>query len=513
MKMTAAFRTWLCEHCGVDKEATDDEFRKAAGNALADGTLTVEKYSELTAEPEDKEADEFTKKLDAMAAGLERLATVLTEQKETKEEIPDTKAQDLGKALAEGAGQQVRVKGAHEQYSTAKSAAFFPERTPDGKSHQMAGKPMSFYSDKRPMDHPSDLDKAVAGAWAQFIVQCARTNGSRSLAWMALPQHSKELLQYAMENMKWGGSSNGSDEADIIDRKLTPTEQKALIDDPVSGGLEAAPIVFDDMVISAPLLTGELFPLVNTVPIDRGRRVEGVITGNITGAWGGIDATNIALFNTATYVTEFNTTIHRWQSAVQVGLDFLSDTPIDFGAHLTAQMGERLAEDLDDAIAAGNGTTAPEGVIVRAGLGTVNWGGATSIGNYESLRFGVTKQEHTPALKNTAVFCGTETSYQRARALAVGAADARRLFGMNYDTYGIMERPYKINGALANTQIFYAIMGRYRMYVRRGLTVRTSTEGDTNIRGNLLLVTATARYGGRLERGACGVWTNATAPA
>jgi len=260
-------------------------------------------------------------------------------------------------------------------------------------------------------------------------------------------------------------------------------------------------------------LTGELFPLVFTVPIDRGRRVEGVRTLNLTGAWGGIDATNIALFNTALYVVAFNTTIHRWQAAVQVGLDFLSDTPIDFGAHLTAQMGERLAEDLDDAIAAGNGTTAPEGVIVCATIGTVNWGGATSIGNYEALRFGVSKQEHTPAVKNSAVFCGTETSYMRARALPVGGADARRLFGMNYDTYSIMERPYKINGALANTQVFYALMGRYRMYVRRGLTVRTSTEGDTNIRGNLLLITATARYGGQMERGACCVWNNTTGPA
>ena len=47
---------------------------------------------------------------------------------------------------------------------------------------------------------------------------------------------------------------------------------KTLIDDATSGGLEAAPIVFDDMVIQTPLLNGELFPLVTTVPLDRGRR-------------------------------------------------------------------------------------------------------------------------------------------------------------------------------------------------------------------------------------------------
>jgi hypothetical protein len=41
------------------------------------------------------------------------------------------------------------------------------------------------------------------------------------------------------------------------------------------------------------------------------------------------------------------------------------------------------------------------------------------------------------------------------------------------------------------------------MYRRRGLTMRTSTDGDTLIRRNELLITATARYGGQMERGAC----------
>jgi len=239
MKMTPQLKAWVIANCEVSEDTTDDDLRKAAGIALVNGMLTVEKLTELTAEIEEKEADEFSKKLDAMATGLEKLAAVLTASQE-KQETPETKEQNVGKVIADGAKEgTVRVKGAHEQYSNTKSAAFFPKHTPDGKSHPMAGKPMSFYSSQRQMDTPSDLDKAVAGAYGQFIVECARNKGNRSLSWMQMPQHSKELLQYAMENMRWSGSSNGGDEADIIDRKLTPTEQKALIDDAASGGLEA----------------------------------------------------------------------------------------------------------------------------------------------------------------------------------------------------------------------------------------------------------------------------------
>jgi hypothetical protein len=241
-----------------------------------------------------------------------------------------------------------------------------------------------------------------------------------------------------------------------------------------------------------------------------------VATGKVTGSWGGVDDTDIALFSTTSFVTAFDTTIFRWEGSIRVGLDFLSDTPIDFGQYLTAQYGERLLEDLDDVIATGNGSTQPEGVTVKAGTTSVAWGGSTSIGNYESLRFGVPKNEHRQNLLNSAVFCGTETSYQRAMAIPVGASDARRLSNVismpNYDGYTWMGRPYKINESLGNTKVFYAILARYRMYRRRGMTMRTSTEGDTLIRKNEMLLVASARYGGQLERGAVAAVT-ATAPA
>lgn len=531
MKLTEALKAWVVEKCGIKSDASDDDFRKAAAEAIADGTLSPEKLHELTAEKA-APVNEFQKQFGELVGMVKGLATEVADlkkapEKEAEKTTPtEEKAAPAGdtswyekvvtNVLAGGDPEShVRVKGAHEQYATTKSAAVYPPTQKGGKAHPLAGKPMVDFSEHgRTIDTPSELDKAVASAYAKLMIGAARYK-SRSIAFAHMPQHDKELLLFAAQQMKWGGASDGGETADIVNRSLTPREQKALIDDSVggaSGGLEAAPIVFDDMVIQAPLLSGELYPLVNMVPLDRGRRVEGVSTGKVTGAWGGIDDTAITLFNTASYVSAFDTTVFRWEGAIKIGLDFMSETPVDFGAHITAQYGERLLEDLDDVIAAGNGTTQPEGVMTKSGTTSVAWGGATSIGNYESLRFGVTKAEHRPNVAASAVFCGTETSYQRARAIPVGASDARRIFGLDYSSYMLMERPYKINSTLTNSQVFYAIMGRYRMYRRRGLTFRTSTEGDTLIRANEMLITATARFGGQLERGACAAVTT-TAPA
>ena len=531
MKLTEALKAWVVENRGVKSDASDDDFRKAAAEAIADGTLSPEKLHELTAEKA-APVNEFQKQFGELVGMVKGLATEVADlkkapEKEAEKTTPtEEKAAPAGdtswyekvvtNVLAGGDPEShVRVKGAHEQYATTKSAAVYPPTQKGGKAHPLAGKPMVDFSEHgRTIDTPSELDKAVASAYAKLMIGAARYK-SRSIAFAHMPQHDKELLLFAAQQMKWGGASDGGETADIVNRSLTPREQKALIDDSVggaSGGLEAAPIVFDDMVIQAPLLSGELYPLVNVVPLDRGRRVEGVSTGKVTGAWGGIDDTAITLFNTASYVSAFDTTVFRWEGAIKIGLDFMSETPVDFGAHITAQYGERLLEDLDDVIAAGNGTTQPEGVMTKSGTTSVAWGGATSIGNYESLRFGVTKAEHRPNVAASAVFCGTETSYQRARAIPVGASDARRIFGLDYSSYMLMERPYKINSTLTNSQVFYAIMGRYRMYRRRGLTFRTSTEGDTLIRANEMLITATARFGGQLERGACAAVTT-TAPA
>jgi len=534
MQITRELKAWLVEHKGVKNDASDDDYRKAAGEAIADGTLTAAKLAELTVDKENEKATDLAAKLDAIANGLAKLVEAQTkapakaaepEHKEDQKKVePENKAvsaalpdgfeKKIGEIGAgqEGGGSEPRVKNAAEMYSAEKSTRTYPAHTKKGKPHHNAGMPL-MSMDGRAMQNPSDRDKAVSGAYLQFMCATAQRNGCRSAGYQSLPEHSKELLQYALREYDWAGTSDGGDYEDIKARRLTPREQKDLIDDVTSGGLEAVPIVFDDDVISAPLLNGELFPFVKVVPLERGRRVEGVSVGQVTIGWGGVDATAIAIFNTAAYVAAFNTTIYRAEGTIRVGLDFLSDTPINFGQIITQQYGEALLTSLDNVIATGNGTTQPEGITIHAGVTAVAFAGVTSIANYETLRFTVPKNEHTAAVRSSIVFIGTELSYERARAIPVLAAgDQRRIFGMDHDSYSLLSRPYKINESLANTQIVYAVLAAYRMYRRRGLTIRTSTEGDTLMRRNEMLMVVTARFGGQLERAACAALTT-TAPA
>jgi len=536
MKVTPMLKEWLVKNCDIEVDVDDDEFTKAAADALVGGDLTAEKYAELSKNDDDLEVDEFTKRFDRLANSIETLTKSIVksesekeeeevEEEEEEEEVetppkstkPKTKgSSEMGKKIAGMGGTtgEVRVKAAVESYDRSRKGMVYPATTKAGRPHPLAG--MIVSDCDRPIDTPSEADKALAGVWAKYQILCVtpKLAGSPDRAFEKLSEHEKSLLQTLAEDEAWDDSENDRTKS----QKGYTGGLKALIDDSTSGGLEAAPIVFDDQVITTPLLYGELYPLVTTKTLDRGRRVEGVATGTVTASWGGVDDTAVSLFNTASYVSAFDTTIYRWEGAVRIGLDFLSDTPIDFGAHITGQYGERLLEDLDDVIAVGNGTNQPEGIINKSGTTSVNFGAATSIGNYESLRFGVAKSEHRPNVKASAVFCGTETSYQRVKALNVGTADARRLFAGGstnvgtYDDYSIMQRPYKINESLSNQQIFYCIMARYRMYRRKGLAIRTSTEGDTLIRRNEMLIVAMARYGGQLERGACAAVTS-TAPA
>ena len=545
MKVTKKLKGWLVANCEVKPDSTEDEFKMATGMAMVDGKLATEKYVELTKEEDEDEVNEFSEKLDKMTNSIEKLTTVLTSKEEVKEEkevetetkevedevteekkvAPEKEKQMSGtisKMIASQGGTpddvnadpKVRVKKAIESYGSTKTAMLYPERTKAGTFHPLAGKQVMSHG--RPLDTPSELKYALGGTWMKFQLASATPQiaGNPQRAYEMLSEHEKGLFHHLIENEEW--------DATVKDGHPRSTKGyrggvKVLLDDAISGGFEAAPIVFDDLAIETPQLYGELWPLINEVPLARGRRVEGVSIGTVTVGWGGVDATPIALFNTAGYVAAFDTTIYRCQGAVQIGLDFMEDTPLNFGQTISRQYGESLLVSLDDCVATGNGATQPQGIMNAAGTTVVAFGGATSLGAYETLLSSIHKREHKPNVMNSLVFCGTYVSYWRARGLNVTAADQRRLGGGESDQGGYMSykwmgQPYKINESLANTQIFCAILTRYRGYRRKGFTLRTSTEGDTLIRANEMLITFTARYGGQLERGACAA-TTVTAPA
>lgn len=541
MKLTEALKKWLVDAGLAAATASDDEMKDAAGKALVSGKLTNEKFAELTKDPDADKAKSLDSKLDAILA-----AQKATDDRISKLEKGDTppagdppagdppadpkagkpdqkkdgKPSMFDKAFAGSDGANsgddyvtVKFIGAHERYAKSRAEQHFPEVTAKGVKHPFAGQRLyegTPTGAKRFLDAPSELDQAIGGAYIKWCLRAEKGSDAGIPACMRMTEHDRDLIQYALREYNWGGVIKGTGSEDdgaiaVKNRKLTDMEIKAIIDDSTSGGLEIAPIVFDDMIIQIPILNGEFYPRVNTVNITRGRRIEGGSIGNVTLTSGGADATAIPLFNTANFISAFDTTIHVVNGAIEIGLDFLSDSPIDVAGIVSAQYGQVLLAWLDEQVCVGDGTTEPEGIINATGTQTVNSangaGGPPTVGDYEGLLFGIPKNYKQGYPSNRITYGANETSYQRARSIAVGTTDQRRVFGMTHEDYMLLGHPYGINEQFTNRQIIFTNWGRYRMYRRLGLTVKVTTEGKELVRNNLMLMTARARYGGQLEDG------------
>lgn len=535
MKVTSSLKS-LLQSKGVKPDATEQEYRKAAYAELAKGDEAFEK-SYLDTQKDDPNVAGGN----ALVATLEKLAKDVAELKsnpsrdvladhrrgiaENAPEMPD-----LGKSLANGEGEStnprdvVNVIGAHKQYDSSKKRLHFPERTRKGEgvAHPFAGQPAFEGEGHRPIYEPSQLDKAIMGSFIKFSV----TNGGKKNEgidrkfWMT--EHDWGLMKYALSECEWGGTINAGQDgfgqnASAIGiggpsggQKLSPMLQKAILDDATSGGLEAAPILFDDQLITVPLLHSEFFPKVKVVNITRGRRIEGASIGTVT-ITSSTEGSAISLFNTANFIAAFDTTIFVASGAIEIGLDFLSDSPLDIAGVVAADYQQVMLQWLDSQIIGGDGTTEPEGILSASGTTTVNAtngsGGPWTVGDVEALLFGVSKAYKGGTDPNRIGFGSLEATYRRIRSIAVSTTDQRRVFGMTHEDYKVLMRFWGIGssstgGFTSNREAIFANFARYRMYRRLGLQVVREEAGSTLRRANTMLLIARSRWGGQLEDGA-----------
>ena len=526
LKMTEKLQEWLVANSDVSADASEGDFKKAAADAMVEGTLTSELFVELTKDPAAEAAKSFEAKmdalLDAVKSSTERISAL--EQAKSEPEKSELQAKeyreaelsekapkaaaDVAKATAD-AEPEVNVIQAHKRYDDTKTAATFPTHTAKGMRHPYAGQPVfegGGVSGRRAINQPSQLDKAISGAYLKYSISSS-LGGKNVPRCFRMTDHDNDLLQYALRERAWGGVIGGDcssqpNAVGVDNEKLSPSLQKYLLDDANSGGLEIAPIAFDDDVIMTPLLNGEIFPMVNTVNITRGRRIEGALLANVTLA-ASTEGTAITLYSTAGFVTAFDTTIFVVAGAIEIGLDFISDSPVDVASIITQQYGQQLLTWLDTQICTGDGTTEPDGIVGASGVISVAGGSAApTVGVYESFLFGVVKEYKQGTPTSRIAYAANETTYQRARAIAVGGSDARRVFGMDHESYTLFGHPYAINGSFANTEAVFGNFARYRMYRRLGLSVTATTEGSTLKRSNEMLIVARARFGGQVEDGA-----------
>ena len=287
---------------------------------------------------------------------------------------------------------------------------------------------------------------------------------------------------------------------------FTDFHKKALLDDTSSGGLEAVPIEFDSAIITQAILTGELFPFI-TVQTTARRRIEGASVGNVNFS-NTAEGTALTPFNTANFIAAFDTSIFPIVGSMEMGLDFLDDSPVSMAGIVSERYSEGFKNRLDQLVASGTGIGEMLGLNATTGLTSVTstngTGGPSTVSDYEGLLFGVPKAYRQEAGKARSVFLSNDTTYRRLRGIQVGASDQRRVYGMDHESYMTHEHPHKISEIMANTEAGFFCLNRYRAYRRQGYTVRIETAGATLANKNQQLIIVRARFGGQLELGSAG---------
>jgi HK97 family phage major capsid protein len=537
--ITPELKKHLSEKFGLAADADDALIRKTVGEKIATGELLIDDFQKLTT-VKTTEAELKVKsmidaavgaainpliaKFDAMTTPLTPAAGAGTPAATPQVPAPGTGAPAGVKAYAAGAMtgtragtfDDVRVKSVVEQFSDSRTAATWDKSSNPYLAKSFGGRSVSAHMDSMPytLDMPTDRSKAIAGAWFKHMaLKSMRAQGIEIPTHLKMREMDEQLVQYALHESRFVGETPAGDYEYGGEKLLSDIHRKAILDDSTSGGLEAVPIEFDASLILTPLLNGELFPLVTVRNVSR-RRQEAVKVSNPTMSWGTADGTAISLFNTDSFISAFDNNIYPIVGAMEMGLDFLADSPVAIGQVVVERYGQRFLVEMDDAIASGDGTNQPEGLFTASGVTTVSSAGgagtAPQVGDYEGLMFAVGKeylQEAGFPPNSRAVFIGTQTAYRRARAIKVNSSsDERRIFGVSdYMSYRLADFRYAINSSIDNSDFGFFCMNRYRMYRRQGLEVQTVRGTDwTLVRQNKMGIAIRARFGGALELAGAG---------
>ena len=388
-----------------------------------------------------------------------------------------------------GGGDSIRVKKPSERYSATKSVA----------KHAKTGLPVTDERGK-PVETTSELEKFQAGCWLKYTAAKAGLP-------VQMHEHEREAVEEIFAEKTFCGKIGGVDETGIAGSRV-----KALISDSTSGGVELNPEFFDSAVITFPLLHSELLPRIDLRDIPRGASVETASIANPTMIWGSsYDGTTQTPFDTASLVAEIAASVKPVTCAVEVGRDFLSDAAADVGRILVQNIGQRLMAELDRVIIKGNGTTEPQGIFNASGLTDIGnpaggAGAAPQVGDLEELMFSVPKQYRNPRMR--CAFLGNDITYSRIRGIAVGASDARRVFGMDHQSYSVLQYPFLINNDLGNAYCGFGALACYRLWRRLAQEVRWTMEGKELALKNLALLTVRGRYAGKVTDGTAFAFTD-----
>lgn len=365
--------------------------------------------------------------------------------------------------------------------------------------HFQTGKPVKGINGMD-AEMPSQRDYAKYGAFLKWLFKGSRCAGSN----IELTEHEKGLVGDLFAKETWCGMVGSN-----YEKEIAPSRVKTLLSDTTSGGVNINPYFVDQSIVTFALLYGELLPYVDLVEMSHGASTFGASIGNPTVAWNGdSDGANLTPFNTAGLVAGLDSNVFDVTCSVILGRNLLADTMVaDLGSIVMTNIGKSVLKELDRVIAVGNGTTNPQGLFNATALNTVpsaeGEGGSLTVGDLESLLFGVPKQYVSKEMRPA--FVGNQTTYQRVRGIPVGADDARRVFGTDEGSYNVLSWPFRIQQDIPNNNLAFLALSLYRLYRRAGQEMRFTDQGQSLFENNSVMYMCIGRYAGRLmnTQGGC----------
>jgi HK97 family phage major capsid protein len=505
-----AMVAWLARRFGHTPQDSADEalLTTCVKNALADGTLTPEKASELVGEdhgfvPDVQDVEYLREAAEELRAeeldmAIERGVDAMLSQKNERNQNVKTENQGSTRAdfaagfMAKAAmnqqtgqrelqtnafarGTEPGVKIGNRSYSMFKSVG----------RHAKTDREVTDFN-QQPCMEASEYELAGAGAFVKFLAQ----RSGLQTGWGA---EEVNLFSHIVNHEPWCGKHGIEWQTNMRGPEL-----KAVLDSTTSGGSYLSPNFFDLSIVQAAILYGELLPNVDTIPIPRGSTVEGATLTAPTVSWGGTEGTARTVFDTTGMINDFSKTIHPVDAFIELGLDLLSDSVADLGKLLVSALGEKLSESLDEQISIGDGVSEPEGIFTASGLNSVSssnsTGGPFTLGDFEALSMTAGKQYLNPVWRPS--FILSNYQYRQARAVPVGSSDARRLMGVKHSEYMLLEWPARIQDSISNGSVAFGPLKKYRLYRRQGGQTRFTTEGQTLTLKNTALLSLRGRYGG-----------------
>jgi len=533
--MFEILKAYLVEKHGMAQDATEEDVRKQAYSLMAAGTLSHEKYVELTAKNPSGTGASLERLGALIGAGVQKAVEPLVKRLEAVESqaIPAKTSEAIGriyeragrdepagvseaeKFIAEGAAKQpaggVRVKRASESYSHTKSAAVYPKylNRNDNRPHPFAGEQLTF--EGRALDVASQADRALAGAVVKWNLAHQLKQQHK------LTDHDVDLFNEAVREGRWCGDFKGPDgfERILYGARLDPAWHKTIFADATSGGTNLVLQVLEDEIIRQAILFGELFPWVDVKPLTKGTSVDTTTLVNLTITSTADEATAMTAQSTASLITKLNSAVRVATGTVKLGRDFLSDITPDIMTAINDSYAEQLQFYLDDNIANGDGTTEPLGIFVAASTTSVSNASPSPSGwdvvDVENMVKGLGKQYRN--MGNPSVrWVSNDTTYFRVRGMKVSTTDERRIFGYTHEDYKVMDRGWSIQNSIANAKVAFGDLKKYRLWRRLGMEMIVDESGQALRLENSVLIVVRSRWAGRpVLPQAFAVMTNAQA--